>query len=73
MEQLGFQETNFYQILYLNISRKSVVKIQVSLKSGINKYLPANEDRTNRESRNVNIYNSDVVDLPRREHTAIFS
>jgi hypothetical protein len=33
MKQLCFRWTDFYEILYLNIFRKSVDKIQVSLKS----------------------------------------
>jgi hypothetical protein len=35
-EQLGSHWTDFHEILYLNISRKSVDKIQVSLKSDKN-------------------------------------
>jgi len=33
MEQLGFHWKDFHEILYLNIFRKSLNKIQVSLKS----------------------------------------
>jgi hypothetical protein len=33
MEQLGSRETDFREILYLSIFRKSVEKIKVSLKS----------------------------------------
>jgi hypothetical protein len=33
MEQLGSHYTDFHEILYLNVLRKSVEKIQVSLKS----------------------------------------
>jgi hypothetical protein len=36
MEQLGSHWTDFHEILYLNIFRKSLQKIQVSLKSGKN-------------------------------------
>jgi hypothetical protein len=36
MEQLGFHSTDFHEIWYLNIFRKSVEKIQVSLKSDKN-------------------------------------
>jgi hypothetical protein len=36
IEQLGFHWTNFQEILYLSIFRKSVEKIQVSLKSDKN-------------------------------------
>jgi hypothetical protein len=34
MEQIGFRCTNFHKILYLSICRKSVEKIQASLKFG---------------------------------------
>jgi len=34
MEQFGFHWTDFREVLYLNIFRKPVEKIQVSLKSG---------------------------------------
>ena len=37
MEQLGSHWTDFHEILYLRIFRKSVEKIQVSLKSDKNK------------------------------------
>jgi hypothetical protein len=37
MEQLGSHWTDFYEIWYLSIFRKSVLKIQVSLKSNRNK------------------------------------
>jgi heme/copper-type cytochrome/quinol oxidase subunit 4 len=37
MEQLGFHWTNFHDIQYLSIFRKSVEKIQVLLKSDKNK------------------------------------
>jgi len=33
MEQLGYNWTDFHEVLYLRIFRKSVPKIQVSLKS----------------------------------------
>jgi hypothetical protein len=33
MEQLGCHRTDFHEILYLKIFRKSIEKIQVSLKS----------------------------------------
>ena len=36
MEQFGFRWTDFHEILYLRIFRKSVEKIQVSLKSNRN-------------------------------------
>ena len=36
MEQLGSLRTNFHENLYLSISRKSVTKVQVSLKSDKN-------------------------------------
>jgi hypothetical protein len=36
MEQLGSHWTDFHEILYLNIFRKSAEKIQVSLKSDKN-------------------------------------
>jgi len=36
MEQLGCQRKDFHNILYLRIFRKSVEKIQVSLKSDVN-------------------------------------
>ena len=36
MEQLGFHWTDFHEIWYYNIFRKSVQKIQVSLKSDNN-------------------------------------
>ena len=36
-EQLGTHRTDFHEIWYLSIFRKSVEKIQVSLKSGKNK------------------------------------
>jgi hypothetical protein len=36
MEQLGSHWTDFHEIWYLNIFRKSVEKIQVSLKSDKN-------------------------------------
>jgi hypothetical protein len=36
MEELGFNWTDFHEIWYLNIFRKSLEKIQVSLKSGSN-------------------------------------
>jgi len=36
MEQLDFHRTDFYEILYLSIFRKSVEKIQLSLKSDKN-------------------------------------
>jgi len=32
MEQLGYHSTDLYEILYMNIFRESVGKIQVSLK-----------------------------------------
>jgi len=32
MEELGYHWTDFHEILYLNLSPKSVAKIQVSLK-----------------------------------------
>jgi hypothetical protein len=34
MEQFGFHWTGFHEILYFSIFRKSVEKIQISLKSG---------------------------------------
>jgi len=37
MEQLGSHFTDFYEIWYLSIFRKSVLKIQVSLQSDKNK------------------------------------
>jgi hypothetical protein len=37
MEQLGFHWTDFHEILYLRIFRKSVEKIQVLLKADNNK------------------------------------
>jgi hypothetical protein len=41
MDKLGFYWTDFHEILYLNIFRKSVLVIQVSLKSDKNNgYLP---------------------------------
>jgi hypothetical protein len=36
MEQLGYHWTDFHEMLYLRIFRKSVEKIQVSLKSNNN-------------------------------------
>jgi len=36
VEQLASHWTDFYEILYLRVFRKSVEKIQVSLKSGKN-------------------------------------
>jgi len=37
MEQLGSHQTDFHEILYLGIFKKSVEKIQASLKSDKNK------------------------------------
>ena len=44
MEQLGSHRTDFHEILYTRIFRKSVEKIQVSLKSDKNKWY-FNEDQ----------------------------
>jgi len=45
MEQLGSHWMNFHIILYLRIFRKSVEKIQVSLKSNKNNSSTLHEDR----------------------------
>jgi len=36
MDKIGFHRTDFYDICYLGILRKSVEKIQISLKSDEN-------------------------------------
>ena len=45
MEQLGSHRTDFHEILYLSIFRKSVQKIQVSLKSDKNNSGTLHEDQ----------------------------
>ena len=45
MEQFGFHWTDFHEILFLSIFRKSVKKIQVSLKADKNNGYFTGEDQ----------------------------